>query len=175
MHRCPAYAGHDGSRLRQYTVIPRLVQRLRRYTVNPRLVRGICALALAVACSNPKSVESFAPAEKQEATAYSFSLDLSDTTLVWDLAFYGRIDGTREELEGFDALPLDVRFTAPDGSRYGEHVLVPLHRDSPLSLSFHETYRRGMKPVLPGQWELTLSAPDAPEGLRGVGIILNHD
>ena len=129
---------------------------------------------VSVACSNPKSVETFVPTDENE-TAYHFSLDLSDTTLVWDLGFYGRIDGTREELEGLDALPLDVRFTAPDGTQYGERVQVPLHRDNPLSLSFDETYRRGLKPVQPGTWELTLSAPDAPEGLTGVGIILNHD
>ena len=156
MRRCPAYAGHDG------------------VNVIPRLVRGICALALFVACSNPKSVETFVPTDENEA-AYRFTLDLSDTTLVWDLGFYGRIDGTREELEGLDALPLTVCFTAPDGTQYGEKVQVPLHRDSPLSLSFDETYRRGMKPVMPGAWELTLTAPDAPEGLTGVGIILNHD
>lgn len=139
-----------------------------------RACRGICFLFLAVACSNPKSVEQFVPAEG-DAAAYRFTLDLSDTTLVWDLGFYGRIDGTREQLEGLDVLPLDVRFTAPDGSQYGEHVQVPLHRDNPLSLSFDETYRRGMKPVQPGEWELTLSAPNAPEGLTGVGIILNHN
>ena len=136
--------------------------------------RSILLLFLAAACSNPKSVEPFVPADG-DAAEYSFTLDLSDTTLVWDLGFYGRIDGTREQLEGLDALPLDVRFTAPDGTQYGEQVRVPLHRDNPLSLSFDETYRRGMKPVLPGTWELTLTAPDAPEGLTGVGIILNHD
>ncbi|MDT3366012.1 MAG: hypothetical protein LIQ26_01850 [Bacteroidota bacterium] len=155
MHRCPAYAGHD---------VP----------VIPRLVRGICALAIFASCSNPKSVEQFVPAE-EDAAAYHFTLDLSDTTLVWDLGFYGRIDGTREQLEGLDVLPLDIRFTAPDGKQYGEHVQVPLHRDTPLSLNFDETYRRGMKPTLPGEWELTLTAPNAPEGLTGVGIILNHD
>ena len=136
--------------------------------------RSILLLLLAVACSNPKSVETFVPTDENEA-AYRFTLDLSDTMLVWNLGFYGRIDGTREELEGLDALPLTVCFTAPDGTQYGEKVQVPLHRDTPLSLSFDETYRRGMKPVMPGAWELTLTAPDAPEGLTGVGIILNHD
>lgn len=145
-----------------------------RHNLSFRACRGICFLLLAASCSNPKSVEPFAPAE-EEATAYRFTLDLSDTTLVWDLGFYGRIDGTREELEGLEVLPLQVLFTAPDGSTYGERVRVPLHRDTPLSLSFDETYRRSMKPVLPGEWELTLTAPDAPEGLTGVGIILNHD
>ena len=136
--------------------------------------RSILFLFLAAACSNPKSVEPFVPADGDEAE-YSFTLDLSDTTLVWDLGFYGRIDGTREELEGLDVLPMTVYFTAPDGTQYGEKVQVPLHRDNPLSLSFDETYRRGMKPVQPGTWELTLTAPDAPEGLTGIGIILNHD
>ena len=139
-----------------------------------RLVEMTSVIVLCAACSNPKSVEPFVPAD-EDAAAYHFTLDLSDTTLVWSLGFYGRIDGTREELEGLDALPLDVLFTAPDGTEYGEQVLVPLHRDTPLSLSFDETYRRGMKPTLPGPWELTLTAPDAPEGLTGIGIILNHD
>lgn len=145
-----------------------------RHNLSFRACRGICFLLLAASCSNPKSVEPFVPANEEAAT-YRFTLDLSDTTRVWDLGFYGRIDGTREQLEGLDVLPLDVRFTAPDGSQYGEHVRVPLRPETPLSLIFDETYRRGMKPTQPGEWELTLTAPNAPEGLTGVGIILNHD
>ena len=39
------------------TVIPRLVQRLRQYTVIPRLVRGICAVLLIASCSPKPAAE----------------------------------------------------------------------------------------------------------------------
>ena len=130
-------------------------------------------ILLAVACSNPKSVEQFAPAG--DAAEYSFTLDLRDTSVAYALSFYGRIDAGRDVLDTLTALPMTVCFTAPDSTRYGETVSIPIHRDDPLSASFSVPYRRGMKPVLPGQWQLTLTADHAPEGLHGVGIILSHD
>lgn len=139
--------------------------------LSSRACRGICLLLLAAACSNPRSSESFAPADDCR-----FTLDLSDTTQTWDLSFYGRIDASRDELDALPSLPLEVRFIAPDGTVYGETVTVPLHRDGPLSASFSTPYRSRLAPAVPGIWELSLTAPDAPDGLHGVGIILeNHD
>ena len=139
-------------------------------SLSSRVCRGICLLLLCAACSNPRSQETFAPADDCR-----FTLDLSDTTQFWDLSFYGRIDASREQLDALPSLLLHVRFTAPDGTVYGETVTVPLHRDDPLSASFSAPYRSHLVPTVPGIWELSLNAPDAPEGLHGVGIILeNH-
>ena len=131
-------------------------------------------LLLLASCSNPRSVETFAPTEEGSA-AYRFELDLSDTSVFYDLSFYGRIDADRALLDSLQALPLEVVFNAPDNTLYGESVAVPLRRDHPLSASFSVPYRSHMRPVLPGTWLLTLTAPDGLEGLQGVGIILNHD
>lgn len=140
-----------------------------------RLLLPSAALLTALAgCAEPRSLEQYLPAE-QGRSAYSFPLDLSDTAATYALAFYGRIDTEREVLDTLASFPLEVCFTAPDSTRYGETVVVPLRREDPLTARFHIPYRSNLRPVIPGTWELRLKAPESLSGLQGFGIILSRN
>ena len=121
----------------------------------------LSAALLLSACREPASVETFIPGKGP----YEFTLDMADTTVVYNLDFYTRVDA----LSG-QAIPsetqLVVRWTSPSDSLFTETVYLP------LAAQVYEPYRAGVSPVEAGIWKLKVSAPSAPEGLRGLGLVL---
>lgn len=103
---------------------------------------------------------------------FVFSVDFSDTTAVYDLDLYTRVDATEMPAE----VQLLMRWSSPSDSLYRETVYLPL-RDS--SSRFRADvlvpYRSGVSPYESGVWKLTVSAPSLPEGFRGLGLVVRKE
>jgi hypothetical protein len=117
---------------------------------------------LAFACRQPASVEQFIAAPGP----YAFALDLSDSTAVWDISLFSRVDALDAPAE----LALDVTWTAPSEAVFTETVYLLLQAGT--SFFSHEAcvpYRSGVAPSERGVWALTVTPVEPPTGLRGVG------
>ena len=122
----------------------------------------LSALLLLSACREPASVENFIPGEGP----YVFTMDMADTTVVYNLDLYTRIDAASER-EIPSEMPLLIQWTSPSDSLFREKVFLP------LAPQVYRPYRAGVVPREPGRWKLTVTAPSAPEGLRGMGLVLS--
>jgi len=89
---------------------------------------------------------------------------MTDTTAVYDLDLYTRIDGRNIP----PMLELSVQWTSPSDSVYHETVFLP------LSPEVYVHYRADMSPWEPGVWKLDISASSARSvpGLRGLGLVV---
>ena len=128
-----------------------------------RLLLILSAALLLSACREPASVETFIPGDGP----YEFFLDMADTTVVYNLDFYTRIDVASGQEIPFE-MPLLVQWKSPSDSLLREKVYLP------LAAEVYEPYRAGVSPVEAGLWTLTVYAPSAPEGLQGLGLVLTR-
>ena len=147
-----------------------------------RIIPLIAVLLLA-AC-RPASYEQFIRADQATDGEFVFALDLSDSSAVYDLSFYTRIDPALMAVEQPDrSLGLEVSWFAPASA-------APEPVEGPDSVALRETvflpyggkagslqlYRSGVRPSPAGEWRVTVRPQAAPEGLRGIGIICKrHD
>ena len=130
-------------------------------------------LLLAVACREPFSVEQFIPAPGP----YTFQVDMTDTTSLYDFTFYTRLDGNPAELQAARELPLRITWTSPSHSAYTENVYMPLEGRSELfSRQVYQPYRTGVSPVEAGIWTMTVAIPysDGREVIRGLGLVVTQ-
>ncbi len=123
----------------------------------------LSAALLLSACREPASVETFIPGDGP----YEFVLDMADTTVGYNLDFFTRIDAASGQ-EIPSEMPLLVQWKSPSDSLLREKVYLP------LAAEVYEPYRAGVSPVEAGLWTLTVYAPSAPEGLRGLGLVLTR-
>jgi len=125
----------------------------------------ILLLILALSCQGPRSMEQFVPG----SGPYSFTVDMSDSTAVYDFDLFTRIDNERESPS---QLRLDICWKDPQDSLFTETVYLPV--DGSTSFFSHEAYapyRSGVVPVVRGIWTVQVSVPEQPEGLRGMGLV----
>ncbi len=124
-------------------------------------------LLLAFACSQPRSTESFIRGEGP----YEFTVDMTDSTSAYSFDLFTRIDATE-----FPArLPLNVKWLAPEGSSFTEIVYLPVERGSAFfSQESYAPYRVDVVPAVPGIWTVTVTVPNPPEGLRGMGLVVRR-
>lgn len=131
-----------------------------------KLTLILAGLVLLCACREPRSVERFV----KGPGPFVFSVDMSDTTVVYDLDFYTRVDVPW--LWGNHRIPaetvLDIVWTAPSDSTFREKVYLP------LGAKVYQPYRAGVSPREPGVWTLTVWVPQPPEGLRGMGLVTKN-
>lgn len=131
-----------------------------------RRVLSIClAVVIAGSCARPMGVEQFIAAGDATDGPYEFAVDLRDTSFVYDIAFYSRVDGPL--LSAPVQLPIEVRWTSPSGKEYEEEVCMrAVGRNGS-----REDYRTDIEPYEYGIWTLSLSPSNPPDGLRGLGVI----
>ena len=131
---------------------------------------GVLILLAAVSCREPASAELFVPREDCSADGYRFGADLGDSTAVYDLAFYGRLDGRADEMPR-EAIPLQVTWVSPSLTRFTETVYLAVEGQSPslFSRQLYAPYREDVAVKEPGWWQLTVSMPDVP-ALTGLGL-----
>lgn len=123
-----------------------------------RLLPILVVFLAVFSCREPASVEVFVPAPGP----YTFTVDMQDSTAVYDFDLYTRIDAADVPVQ----IQLVLRWTSPSDSVYRESVYMPLDgRD------VYVPYRSGVQPYECGLWELTVAVPSAPEGLRGMGLV----
>ncbi len=130
-------------------------------------------LLLASSCREPFSVERFIPAPGP----YEFTVDMSDSTVAYDLSFYTRLDGYPARLQEVKELPLRLTWTSPSDSVFTENVYLPLEgRSSLFSRQVLQPYRKGARPYQNGVWTLTVAIPfsDGREVLRGLGLVVSQ-
>jgi hypothetical protein len=121
------------------------------------------ALFLAFACSRPSSEEYFVLKQDAPDGVYSFRLDLSDTTVLYDLSLYIRQD--RRDTSGF---PLTALWYKGDSLRFSEELFFPAGRET-------APYRSGVAMAEPGEWTLSLRPCCPPAGFSGMGLICKRN
>ena len=127
-------------------------------------------LSLSVlSCREPTSVETYI---RSETGPFAFSVDMADTTAVYDLTFYTRLDGPHRYLESDFETPLTIYWRSPSDSLYEETVYLPLEGEDETfySRQLIVPYREGVSPKESGIWGLTVTLPSEVPGLRGLGL-----
>ena len=123
-----------------------------------------------LSCREPMSVETYI---HSETGPYAFSVDMSDTTAVYDLTIYTRLDGPHRYLESDFETPLTIYWRSPSDSLYSETVYLPLEGEDEnfYSRQLMVPYREDVSPVEAGVWALTVTLPSPFPGLRGLGLM----
>ena len=117
------------------------------------------------------SVEKFVEGEGP----YTFFVDMGDTTAVYDFDFYTRIDAPADSLVKVTALPLQVTWTSPTFHVFREEVYMPLQgRTTAFSREVRVPYRTDVRPEEPGPWTVSVRVTDPPQGLRGMGLVVER-
>jgi len=129
------------------------------------------------ACREPSAVEEFIPSPDGP---WIWSLDMRDSTRVYDVTFYTRVDARPAALEKVTALPMDIHWISPSGALSGETVYLPLEdtvTSTFYSRQVRHLYRSGLVPAEPGMWTLVATVPDSARvhGLRGMGVRFHHE
>lgn len=117
------------------------------------------AVALLLACSRPSSEEYFVLKGDAQEGVYAFRLDLSDTTVCYDLSLYIRPD--QRDSSGF---PLTASWYREDSLRFSEELFFPAGKEV-------VPYRSGVRMAEPGEWTLCLEPCCPPAGFSGIGVI----
>lgn len=118
----------------------------------------LLAVLAVFSCREPHSTEQFVPGEGP----FVFSVDLSDTTAVYDVDLYSRLDAVSYPSQ----VQMLARWASPSDSVYRETFWMP------LSPEVYTPYRAGLRAFEPGIWTLTLTSPSLPEGFRGLGLVV---
>lgn len=106
---------------------------------------------------------------------YTFFVDMGDTTVAYDFDFYTRIDAPADTLARMTSLPLQVTWTSPTFHVFREDVYMPLEgRVTAFSRQVRVPYRTGVRPEEPGPWTVMVRVMDPPQGLRGMGLVVER-
>lgn len=127
----------------------------------------ILAFCLACACTPPGAYEKFVPASEAEENIYIFDVDLSDTTCLYDVSFYTKVDTPLAKPKEMKSFKMDIFWVSPSDRRYEEIVYYP-------SWETRVPYRRGVEVSEGGEWRLAIQISDPPAGLRGLGVIFKR-
>lgn len=157
---------------------------MKQFSGQPRVAfRGAIALIIAfmavmAGCSRPDSYEEFVRIEDKTADGlYHFPLDLSDSTAVYDVSFFSRIDCTRLRLASIEDFPMTVLWTSPSGVKYSEKVFFPVSSYAGssgfYSHQYRIPYRTGIVPERKGVWDMAvrIESDRYIPGFRGLGVV----
>ena len=135
------------------------------------LAYAVLFIVLFTGCKEPMSVERFVKGEGP----YTFFVDMSDSMATYDFDLYTRVDAPLDTLRKMNALPLMVTWTSPTFHAFREEVYLPLEgKTSLFSRQVRVPYRAGVQPSEWGQWQVVIRVPNAPEGLRGMGLVVSR-
>ena len=139
----------------------------------PQRVCIFCLLSLLICtgCREPMSVERFVKGEGP----YTFFVDMTDSTASYDFDLYTRVDAPMDSLRKMTSLPLTVTWTSPSFHVFKEDVYMPMEgQGSFFSRQVRVPYRAGVRPTEWGQWVIAVRVNDPPEGLRGMGLVVER-
>ena len=129
------------------------------------LVAAACAIFLLAACSEPVSRERFI---RSDGTGeYEFNVEFNDSTALYDLFFFTAIDKPLVQSDTLASFPMKLLWRSPSGLFFSETVYYPAD-------SLRVLYRSGLQPSETGVWTLQISVSPEPEGLRGMGLIVER-
>ena len=126
---------------------------------------------LLAGCREPMSVEKFVKGEGP----WTFFVDMSDSTSTYDFDLYTRVDAPMDSLRKMTALPLQVTWTSPSFHVFREDVYLPMEGQGRFfSRAVRAPYRAGVRPSEWGQWVVAVRVNNPPEGLRGMGLVVER-
>ncbi len=135
-------------------------------------------LGMATSCARPTVMETFVKSnEKDELGRYGFVVDMEDSTCVYDLYLFTKVDCTQQELDSIPDIGLVMRFVSPSGSQFEEEFCIEkaaYSRHESFSVDYMLPYRIGLVPKEYGLWQLYVTVPqeDAIIGFCGIGLQL---
>ena len=127
-------------------------------------------------CCEPSVSDRFIKKSKaKDGSRYDFELVLSDSTSLYDLTLYTRLNCTPRQFAAMeDGFGVGAVWTSPDSLEYREVFYIPkaaFVRDSFYSRSASMPYRRALKPAKTGIWTLSLIMLEGtPEFMDGLGL-----
>ena len=128
-------------------------------------------IVLFTGCREPMSYERFVKGEGP----YTFFVDMTDSTAAYDFDLYTRVDAPLDSLRKLTALPLTVTWTSPSFHVFKEDVYLPMEgQGSFFSRQVRAPYRAGVRPEEWGQWVVAVRVNNPPEGLRGMGLVVER-
>ena len=128
-------------------------------------------LLLLTGCHEPMSVERFVKGEGP----YTFFVEMVDSTASYDFDLYTRVDAPMDSLRKMTSLPLTVTWTSPSFHVFKEDVYMPMEgQGSFFSRQIRVPYRAGVRPTEWGQWVIAVRVNNPPEGLRGMGLVVER-
>ena len=136
------------------------------------------AAVCVVACSRPSSYEPFMQREKAEyGDTYSFDLDMSDSTVVYGLDFYTRLERPSFGVFPSDSIILDLRWISPSDSIIIDTAYVPV--SSPVGSAYYSedfvsNYSEDLRVYERGKWRLKARIVNDSEEIRGLGVIFKR-
>lgn len=143
-----------------------------------KLVIIMVFMTMMAGCSRPDSYEQFIRIDGKGADGlYHFSLDLSDSSAVYDVSFFTRIDCSRARLSSVEDFPMTVFWTSPSGTKYSEKVYFPAGSfagsSGYYSHQYRIPYRTGIVPEQSGGWEMAvrIESDRYIPGFRGLGVV----
>jgi len=122
----------------------------------------LLAFLLLASCREPQSREYFQRVSSDGE--YSFDLELTDTLAAYNLSFYTKIDRPVFKRDTLVSFPMQIVWRSPSGRYFSETVYYPAD-------SLRARYRSHLVPSEAGTWNVAVTLPRQPEGLRGLGII----
>ena len=130
------------------------------------------AFLLLLSGCRPASYEQFIRADQAQDGEYVFALDLSDSTVTYDLSLYTRVDPALMAAATPSAeIALQVCWQSTAVEAMSETVYLPYGAAGGTV----QLYRSGIKPTAAGEWRLTITPMTPPAGLRGLGIICKRN
>jgi len=138
-----------------------------------RRVAFVLLLTLVFACKQPSVYEQFIPTSQANEDSFRFEVDMSDSTATYDIYFYTQVDRSYFRQPSSESLALNVRWTPASSGKVqlSEKVYLPLGGVRGTK----EMYRSAVVPDSLGIWTIEARAIDAPQGLRGLGIICERN
>lgn len=154
-------------------------------TLSMTLVLMACLLT--AACSSDKDNREGESMDfrilPHEENHTSFTLDMSDSTCVYEVSLISRI--TRKERP--DSVTFHIRLTSPTGMKASETVTLPsgyhalrsgpASKDSRISTAWSAghydvswLYRDNIEPLEYGEWTMDITLADGTEGVTGIGV-----
>ena len=117
------------------------------------------------------SVERFVKGEGP----YTFFVEMTDSAASYDFDLYTRVDAPKDSLKKMTSLPLTVTWTSPSFHVFKEDVYMPTEgQGSFFSRQIRAPYRAGVRPTEWGQWVIAVRVNNPPEGLRGMGLVVER-
>ncbi|MBR4826540.1 MAG: hypothetical protein IKZ91_01485 [Bacteroidales bacterium] len=122
----------------------------------------LLALMLLASCSQPPSREYF---QRSDGSGeYEFALELTDSLASYDFSFYTAMDRPVFVRDTLSCFPMQVLWRSPSGRYFSETVYYPVSHKIVL-------YRKGVVPSEYGTWTVSVTLPEEPKRLRGLGLI----
>ena len=118
------------------------------------------------------SFESFVRKADAKAGVYEFALDLSDSTGVYDIYLFTRVDRSASlGMEGRTPQKLNISWISPTNKVWEESVYM----DMGDFRGVRQLYRRGIVPEEDGLWTIKIKPDSLPANFRGMGIICDQN